>query len=127
MLVPTRCTATRICAVYFMKGPPQYPMTSWYCVALRRFPSASYHVPARHTRWALAMKASSTFDASLCLALLDANGDVPSCSQQARMALREGLWRCFVLHGRSPCLIDLAFISRYRAANRNIVLRSSSL
>ena len=48
--MPTRCTATSACATYFRKGPPQYPMTSWYWVALLRFPDASYQVPARQ-RW----------------------------------------------------------------------------
>ena len=82
MLVPTRCTATRICAVYFMKGPPQYPITSWYCVALRRFPSASYHVPACPTCWALAVHPPLLcifLHRDWCLALLDADGVVPSC------------------------------------------------
>lgn len=48
--VPIRCTATSVWATYFRKGPPQYPMTSWYWVALLRFPDASYQVPT-HVEW----------------------------------------------------------------------------
>ncbi len=117
--VPTRCTATSVCATYFRKGPPQYPMTSWYWVALLRFPEASYQVPA----------SQGYAEASvLCVrhrCLLSSMQDLCRALTRREACTCDCCTNYFSMRMCAPFLIDLAFISTYRAASKNMVLHSA--